>query len=313
MIRTISFTTLNQSNMVLFVVNLLFMISIWGCQSMKTYRIPSTLNNTNIASSDCSSSLCAGAGSYPSSAQIRYYAEFDIPPLPTSFDPVSMTYYIYFNIFFDNPLGGKYNQFVPQLMLGNVLSGSSNSPYYQPVFTQPKHYQSQYQSLSTPSQYFFALMNDSDPDGWSAYASTGGLVPTQPGDVLYTQFNLSDNEKTWTLTMGIKTSDNSGPVSTVTTDKPYMGLLNTTKSWNEGIYNHTNVGSCWELYGLQEKDNYPYYMNYVQRITTTHPADWWNTWIMDEIPDCSFAPKYSLTSTVNQRKTDQVALFDIYY
>ena len=43
----------------------------------------------------------------------------------------------YFNIFWrQQPPGGYYNQFVPQLMLGNVLANSTNFPDYEPQWLQ---------------------------------------------------------------------------------------------------------------------------------------------------------------------------------
>ena len=45
---------------------------------------------------DCDAGFCAGATRcYPTTAGIVYYAEFDVPPLPTTFEPESMTDYIY--------------------------------------------------------------------------------------------------------------------------------------------------------------------------------------------------------------------------
>lgn len=245
--------------------------------------------------------LCAGCGTYPSSSSINYYAEFDVPPIPTV---IGGTYYIYFNIFFGNAEGGKFNQFVPQLMLGSALSGSSNYPYYKPIFNNLK-------TWHFGSQYFFALNNASVSSGWSAYAKTGELIDCYAGQTLYTQFSLNDDKNEWTLTMGIK--GNETAVSVVTTNVPYMGLLNTTKSWIEDTYNHTFVGSCWELYGISQRGNYPNYMNYTHNISTKSAANWYRQWKMDEIPDCSYSPNYTLNSNVNTQQTDQIALFDIYY
>eukprot|EP01084_Bolivina_argentea_P059244 108146_1 len=277
---------------------LVTLLSTYHCQSLRTFRTP-----YETVEDDCKTGLCTGAGSYPSSPDILYYAEFNIPPLPTSFD-MSMTYYIYFNIFFGCPQGGKFNQFVPQLMLGSALSGSTGPPYYKPIFTQMK-------TWHFGSQYFFALLNDSVSSGWSPYAKTGDLIETKEGDILYTEFKLSSDSKTWTLTMGKKGDDQS--VSIVTTDTPFMGLLNTTKSWDEDVYNHTYVGSCWELYGIKEKQNYPNYMDYVHNISSVNSANFWHSWHMDETPTCSFSPNYTLNSSVNGQNNDQIALWDMFY
>ena len=89
------------------------------------------------ADDDCTfGGLCAGpaGGVYAVAPGIALEAVFTVPPLPAAFD-LSMTYYDYFNIFFDRayaPPGAKFNQFVPQLMLGAALCNSSNFPNYKP-------------------------------------------------------------------------------------------------------------------------------------------------------------------------------------
>lgn len=62
--------------------------------------------------SDCDATFCVGPPTcYPTtvSSGLVWEASFDVPPLPKTFDPTSMTDYIYFNIVFgygqphDNP------------------------------------------------------------------------------------------------------------------------------------------------------------------------------------------------------------------
>ena len=195
------------------------------------HRIPT---NYDSISDDCRSGLCAGAGEYPANSDILYYAEFDIPPLPSSFNENQQTYYIYFNIFFKNALNGKYNQFVPQLMLGATLNNSTNYPDYKPLF-------SPLNSWYIGSQYFFATTIDSKE---TDYAATGELIPVNEGDIVYTEFYYNDTSTSWILNMGIK---GTNKISTVIATQPYMGKLNTTSSWNEDTYNTTFVGSCCEL------------------------------------------------------------------
>jgi len=76
---------------------------------------------------------------YPIYPGTSFQSTFEVPPLPEYFDTESMTYYDYFNIYFDGayqPKGGKFNQFVPQLMLGNALAQSTGPPKYDPIWVQ---------------------------------------------------------------------------------------------------------------------------------------------------------------------------------
>lgn len=87
---------------------------------------------------DCKAGVCGGMAHYPVSPGMRFYSTFNVPGLPLNQSAIEndITYYIYANIFFE---GGEckdcaMNQFVNQLMLGDVLFGSSGSPSYDPVF-----------------------------------------------------------------------------------------------------------------------------------------------------------------------------------
>jgi hypothetical protein len=107
--------------------------------SLKGIRTPRGLGaaraNGTVAAT-CDAGFCAGATRcYPTTEGLVWYAEFDVPPLPTSGKPADQfTDYIYFNIFFgygndhDNPNypaclpdkcsgdgHGRFNQFVPQV------------------------------------------------------------------------------------------------------------------------------------------------------------------------------------------------------
>jgi hypothetical protein len=60
-------------------------------------RVPPGMNTKETA--DCDAGFCVGPGyCYPTGDDIDWYAEFDVPPLPTTFDANSMTDYIYFNV-----------------------------------------------------------------------------------------------------------------------------------------------------------------------------------------------------------------------
>eukprot|EP01048_Picozoa_sp_COSAG05_P026402 COSAG05_NODE_7184_length_845_cov_0.963807_1_plen_200_part_01 len=149
----------------------------------------------------CRAGLCAGANSrYPARPGIVYYSEMNVPDLPVKFGPeTGLTDYLYFNIVFDSAeaqaKGGHFNQFVPQLMLGGCLTGSSGPPDYKPVF-------SRLEKWAIGAQYFFALVNHSSPTNWTGHAATDKLIHVEPGENVFTQFELSDDH-VWTLSMGV--------------------------------------------------------------------------------------------------------------
>merc|ERR1719410_1567122 len=100
-----------------------FVLATWCfsiCNAMRSSRVP------HDAPFGCR--LEGGPpGRYPASAS--YYTEFNVPPLP-SFNPAQQTYYIYYDMHFNPDGQNEDNQFVPQLMLGNVLCNSTNSGTY---------------------------------------------------------------------------------------------------------------------------------------------------------------------------------------
>eukprot|EP01083_Nonionella_stella_P234056 824091_1 len=273
------------------------------CKSL--HRIPPHLRENE--KSYCHPGLCAGPkhGWIPSSPNVSYYAEFNVPPLPTNFSS-DQTYFIYYNIIFkeDEPYGTN-NQFVPQLMLGEPLCSSTGPPDYNPIWKTLTQWH-------IGAQYFFFIKNDSAPDGRSGKAVTGDLIDVYEGDIVYTAFKLSDDGETWTLVQGIKGNDSA--VSVVEVTAPFMGLDPNTKSWTEEKYNETRLGCCWELYGITQRENYPKYMDY--QIITQADKDfsaYWSSWDMVETPNCSFAPTYRLESGVSQDGTEEIVIFDIYY
>jgi len=168
------------------------------------------LHNKSTSPS-CDATFCVGPPTCypttpaPNGPALVWEAEFDVPPLPATFDHTSMTDYIYFNIVFgygqphDNPEypscspfcagdgHGRYNQFVPQLMLGATLCNSSNAPDYKPGWCQ----------LSTwhiGAQYFMGLygcknQSDAASCGFTPKAATGELIAVQPGQKVYTRFD----------------------------------------------------------------------------------------------------------------------------
>jgi len=77
-------------------------------------------------------SLLGGNASYPVGSPeegfTTFYNEFDVPKAPEVIDGI--TYYIWSDIFFGDMSYGRMNQFVPQLMLGEVLDSSTGPPEY---------------------------------------------------------------------------------------------------------------------------------------------------------------------------------------
>ena len=112
--------------------------------------------------------------------------------------------------------------------------------------------------------------------------------------------------------MGIKGNDSA--ISVVNATKPYMGLLNTTSSWNEDVYNTTTIGCCWELYSINNKNEYPPFMDY-QIITKskTNLSDVYDEWTMNETPNCSYSPSATLDTGVSNDGQTQITFFDISY
>ena len=90
---------------------------------------------------NCSGGLCVGMhdgpheggpASYPSGSAetgfTRVSSTMTVPELPQKIDGIC--YYIWTDIFFGDMSQGRMNQFVPQLILGNALDGSSGPPDY---------------------------------------------------------------------------------------------------------------------------------------------------------------------------------------
>merc|ERR1719215_1877451 len=93
--------------------------------------------------------------------------------------------------------------------------------------------------------------HDSEP--YRSAAVTGALISVEPGEQIMTTFALSEDRETWTLRMFVL---GGGPdrESIVVATKPFMGLLNTTKSWRQ--YTEAIVGSCWENYKMLNRTTF---------------------------------------------------------
>ena len=230
---------------------------------------------------------------YPSTQDMRYYVEFTVPPLPS--EPGG-TYYIYYNMFFDPDGYDNYNQFVPQLMLGGTLCGDHGPPDYTPVWCD-------FSSWHIGSQYFFTTNSHS-----TAHAVTGEAIAVDEGDTVYTSMSLSEDDWTWTLNIGIKGTDR---MSTVTVDRPFMGLMSGDASWNATVYNTAYIGCDWELYALYGADSFPKYMDYAINVSSTQPRTFWKDWQMRQSSGCKDQPRATSKSAVSKDQKSQIVAYDI--
>lgn len=253
-------------------------------------RPPSLPSSTD----ECGGHLCSGftwypvtTGSPPNVSPVTFSAKFNVPGLPTLIDITDpdFCHYIYFNVFFPNslPPGGIYNQFVPQLMLGDALSSSSGPPQYN----------SSWGNFSTwvfSAQYFFAL-NTSEYPAPSYHAATGAIFPASAGEVLWTRMDYDTASLSWHLSMGVE--GDASRTSVVDVPKPYMGLLDPAASWGDEAYSMVHVNSCWELYGIQEPRNWPSSgSNYVMEVSVAQPGaiPWNPDWSNGHALDCPGEP-----------------------
>lgn len=169
------------------------------------------------------------------------------PPLPTTWYRT--------DIFFGDMGLGTMNQFVPQLILGNALDGSSGAPNYAPHW-------GLHSTWEFGAHYFFEVHNEStgNSDGHAAY---GTMHSAKSGELLFTSFDQAYDEAEqrpfWTLKMGVVGDPTR--LSELRVDQPYMGLgvhwPTPTHSWAEKNYSFLCVNSCWELYGAVDADHLP--------------------------------------------------------
>lgn len=209
-----------------------------------------------------------GNASYPVSwnGQTGTYVEalMTVPPLPQMID-ASTTYYLWTDIFFGDGEGGRMNQFVPQLILGSALDGSSGPPHYKPQWNDI------HQTWSFAAHYFFELEpstnnnNNNEPEAHAAY---GQFYPAHEGEILRTTFELlpkenhssvssskGDNFPYWKLTMEVEGDPSRR--STLVIEQPYMGMTGTSANWLEHPYRNMCLNSCWEIYGADTAAKLP--------------------------------------------------------
>ena len=251
----------------------------------------------------CMDSLCAGMAHYPVGEDIKFFAEFDVPGLPTAPVDGSTSAFIYFNIFFaDSKPNRRMNQFVPQHMLGDPLSSSSGPPLYKPIWHN-------YTSWVFGAQYFFEVFNVT-ANATEPHAATGPTFPAQQGEVLWTEFTV-DAAAVWTLSMGVV--GDAARTSVLAVPAPYMGLLAETASWAEPTYDSASVNACWELYGVADRAHYPStgsrYAMTIARGEAAAAFPWFTNWTEIEEPTCPGAPASAIREAHDDTK--QTVLWDI--
>ena len=255
-------------------------------------------------SAACAENICGGGADYPVDGTI-FYSEFSVPGLPTNLSARSEgTYFIYTNIFFRNPprpAAGSYgimNQFVPQLMLGNPLSGSTNWPYYLPQWSQE-------QSWVFAAQYFFELYNATSGHV-EAKAAAGEVFGCAENETLWTSFTRAPRPgAAWTLAMGVK--GDAARTSLVVATAPFMGLIpGFSSSWGEDAYVTAHLNSCWELYGVDTRGAYPATGSvFDMRTVQAGPRFPWQTnWRNVEVPTCPGAPTGTFKVSANATQQD---------
>lgn len=243
----------------------------------------------STAADECGGHLCSGFAWYPVLAggqPVSFSARFNVPALPRDIDTADpeFCHYVYFNIFFPNgaPPGGVYNQFVPQLVLGDALTGSSGAPHYEPSW-------GNYSSWFFSSQYFFALNTTAYPSP-SYHAATGPVYPVDAGEELWTRMDFDAGAASWRLSMGVV--GDAARTSVVEAPRPYMGLLDTDAAWTDDVYSLVHVNSCWELYGLVEPGNWPSSgSSYMMEVAAPPGAiDWQKDWSNGSELNCPGRP-----------------------
>lgn len=278
-------------------------------------RPPSSFTRNDKNDTCHAGALCVGPGQlYPLGRVpgVQWSSRFVVPSLPAKFNTNTMTYYDYLNVFWrTNPKGGYMNQFVPQLMLGNALANSTNAPFYKPIWIKMS-------SWHVGAQYFMGLCgasSDCSNNNWIPKAATGELVAVTPGEVVETSFELKEEQGccknstryVWELRIGVV---GGGPQrqSIVIADRPFMGLLNSTTSWGEAIYDDVYVGSCLENYNMQSAASYPpkWEIDVTVKDAPGRDEMFWHDWRLEHEPGCPWQPISSISNEIEEKTGQHV-------
>ena len=200
------------------------------------------------AAPNCSGGLCLGMHGGPHEGGPAAYSVGDaasgftsvfslmtVPALPKKQDGIC--YYIWTDVYFGHMSLGRMNQFVPQLLVGDALDGSTGPPDYFPRF-------GVHTTWAFAAHYFFEVF-DPPSNSTIAHAAYGDMHPARAGETLFTNFSvlLAADGVTphWQLQMGVL--GDASRVSTLLVEQPYMGLGAAwdvpTTSWAET--NYTNM------------------------------------------------------------------------
>jgi len=280
--------------MILFLL-LSFVISFHDCvQHHSVSRAPPNLRDLK-PNTACSGGLCLGMHDGPHEGGPASYpvgnakdgftsvrSTMTVPELPHAQDGIC--YYIWTDIFFGDMGLGRMNQFVPQLILGNALDGSSGPPLFTPKFGTHK-------TWMFGAHYFFEIANLTTGK-LEAKAAYGDLYPTTAGEMLFTSFEATPNavgDFIWTLKMGVV--DDATRTSVVEVPAPYMGLGKLwpgdlkVDSWSGKNFTNMCVNACWELYGAKDAAHLPSNGSHYDVMITRPASDafpWVQKWDEDE-------------------------------
>ena len=262
--------------------------------------------------SGCAGGLCMGMHDGPheggpahyemgnvSSGFTRLYSEMTVPALPLN--QTGITYFLWSDVFMGDMSLGRMNQLVPQLLLGEVLSGSTGPPDYIPLY-------STFASWMFGAHYFFETLNITTGN-IDAHAAYGGLFPTDEGEVLFTTFDIDPKGPfgpAWIVKMGVV--GDATRVSTLVVEQPYMGIgikwATPSTSWSELNFTDICTNNCWEIYGGIDADHLPSsgatYATLIERgARQTYP--WVTQWDTDEGKN-----KTCFGSSIEEKHTDGV-------
>lgn len=155
--------------------------------------------------------------------------QFAVPPLPISptWNYKVGTVYQWGDVDFDGYGSAgpyrlseyRFNQIVPQLILGSVLD--SNDANYKPAWSQRS-------SWAIQAQYYWYNAKTS-----TSYAQTGNIVSVHPGDEIATAIRYE--ERTGTVTASIADKSTPGPtgVSSIAIARPFPNEPSLFRSWKE--------------------------------------------------------------------------------
>ena len=115
--------------------------------------------------------------------------------------------------------------------------------------------------------------------------------------------------------MGIKGSA-PDTHSVVKATAPFMGLVPAMPSWDDPLFNSTRAGTCWEVYNIKERGEFPPDgMNITVTVTdeTEKDVGWFTKWDVGEKPDCPYSPSFTLDDQVTEDGAEQVVELDIFF